>query len=195
MHVTKLNLALQTGVPLERWGNGLMVLLEKEFVSIYMEKLRAICLFEANLNWLEKLIFAKCVMFQAMEEGIVPPEYIAKAGTDANEGSMLKIQHNDIHCRIGINSAAVNVDLKNCYNAIHHSIAKYRGSSDGSASTCSEAGSFMPTDYVLLATKCTWKIRRSVSWNGNETLYDTRTRWWTFAYSLYRGIHIDDRSM
>ena len=145
-------------------GNRLMVLLVNEFGTIYIDKLCVICLFEADFNWLEKLIFAKCVMFQAMEEEIVPPEYIAKAGTDANEGSMLKIQHNDIHCRIGINSAAVNVDLKNCYNAIHHSIAKYRGSSDGSASTCSEAGSFMPTDYVLLAKNRTWNIRKAFCW-------------------------------
>ena len=34
LHVATLNLALQTGVPLERWGDGLTVLLEMEFGSI-----------------------------------------------------------------------------------------------------------------------------------------------------------------
>ena len=33
LHAAKLNLALQTGIPLERWGHGLTVLLEKEFGS------------------------------------------------------------------------------------------------------------------------------------------------------------------
>jgi hypothetical protein len=35
-----------------------MVLLEKQFGSIYLEKMRAICLLEAGFNWLNKLIFA-----------------------------------------------------------------------------------------------------------------------------------------
>ena len=74
LHVAKLNLALQIGVLLERWGNGLMVLLKKEFGSIYMDNIRAICLFEADFNWLAKLILAKHMMSQAMEKGIVPPK-------------------------------------------------------------------------------------------------------------------------
>ena len=51
LHVAKLNLALASGKPLERWGHGLTVLLEKEFGSIYIDKLRAICLFEADFNF------------------------------------------------------------------------------------------------------------------------------------------------
>ena len=42
LHIAKLNLALQTGVPIKIWGNGLTVLLEKEFGSIYIDKLCAI---------------------------------------------------------------------------------------------------------------------------------------------------------
>jgi hypothetical protein len=79
LHCAKLNLALRTGVPLTRWGNGLTVLLEKEFGAIYIDKLRAICLFEADFNWLQKLIFAKRMMSQAIDKGIVPPEQCAKA--------------------------------------------------------------------------------------------------------------------
>ncbi len=50
MHAAKLTLAASTGIPLARWGNGLMVLLEKDFRNIYMDKMRAICLLEANYN-------------------------------------------------------------------------------------------------------------------------------------------------
>jgi hypothetical protein len=58
-----------------------------------------------------------------MDKGIVPPEQIAKAGTDANESTMLKMFHNDIHQTMHINFVVVSADLKNCYNAAHHSIA------------------------------------------------------------------------
>ena len=54
LHVSQLNLALQTGVPLERWGNGLIVLLEMEFGSIYIGKLSVIYLFEVDFNRLAK---------------------------------------------------------------------------------------------------------------------------------------------
>ena len=59
---------------------------------------------------------------QAMESLIVLPEQITKAGSKTNEGTMLKILHNDIHHTVHISSAMVSADLKNCYDAIHHSI-------------------------------------------------------------------------
>ena len=62
------------------------------------------------------------MMSQAMDKGVVLSEQIAKAGTNANEGTMLKMFHNDIHQTMHINSAVVSADLKNCYNAIHHLI-------------------------------------------------------------------------
>jgi hypothetical protein len=52
-------LATRSGIPLERWGSALTVLLEKEFGNIYIEKMWAICLMEADFNWLNKLMFAK----------------------------------------------------------------------------------------------------------------------------------------
>ncbi len=48
MHAAKLTLATSTCVPLARWGNGLMVLLEKVFGNIYIDKMWAICLLEAD---------------------------------------------------------------------------------------------------------------------------------------------------
>ena len=58
-----------------------------------------------------------------MDKEIVPPEQKAKAGTDANEDTMLRIFHNDIHRTMHINSAVISADLKNCYDAVHHLIA------------------------------------------------------------------------
>jgi hypothetical protein len=62
MHAAKLTLAASTGVPLARWRNGLTVLLKKVFGNIYIDKMQAICLLEANYNWLNKFVFAKQMM-------------------------------------------------------------------------------------------------------------------------------------
>ncbi len=48
MHAAKLTLATSTGIPLARWGNGLTVLLKKVFGNIYIDKMREICLLEAD---------------------------------------------------------------------------------------------------------------------------------------------------
>ncbi len=48
MHAAKLTLAASTGVPLARWGNGLTILLKEVFGNIYIDKMWAICLLEAN---------------------------------------------------------------------------------------------------------------------------------------------------
>ncbi len=57
MHAAKLTLATSTGVPLAHWGNGLMVFLKKVFGNIYIDKMQAICLLEADYNWLNKFVF------------------------------------------------------------------------------------------------------------------------------------------
>jgi hypothetical protein len=50
LEAAKLSLLARTGIPMERWGSVLTVLLEKEFGNIYLDKLRAICLLETDFN-------------------------------------------------------------------------------------------------------------------------------------------------
>ena len=59
LQVSSLNLA--EGSALDRWRKGITILLEKELGNCYVEKLRAICLLEADFNWLLKHIFARCM--------------------------------------------------------------------------------------------------------------------------------------
>ncbi len=86
MHVAKLTLAASTGVPLGRWGIRLMVLLKKVFGNIYIDKMWAICLLEANYNWLKKFVFVKQMMDKAFQGDIIPVEQFAKRGSQATEG-------------------------------------------------------------------------------------------------------------
>ncbi len=50
MHADKLTLTTSPGVPLACWGNRLTVLLEKVFGNIYIDKIWANCLLEADYN-------------------------------------------------------------------------------------------------------------------------------------------------
>jgi HEPN domain-containing protein len=86
MHAAKLTLATSTIITLACWGNGLTVLLKKVIGNIYIDKMQAICLLEANYNWLNKFVFAKQMMDKAFEGDIIPAEQFAKRGSHATEG-------------------------------------------------------------------------------------------------------------
>ncbi len=48
LHASKISLVAQKGVPLSRWNRGLTVILEKIVGNVFVHKLRAIYLLEAN---------------------------------------------------------------------------------------------------------------------------------------------------
>jgi hypothetical protein len=123
MHAAKLTLATSTGVPLARWGNRLTVLLEKVFGNIYIDKMRAICLLEADYNWLNKFVFAKQMMDMAFEGDIIPAEQFAKRGLQATEGVLTSGLFCDIAQALHQTTAIESVDLANCYDAVAHRIA------------------------------------------------------------------------
>ena len=120
LHAAKLNLAARFGITLDRWHNALTCLLKKTFGSILITKLRAICLLEADYNWLMKLIFAKRMMENARAKGIIPQEQFAKAGSRAQDGCMVKNFHFD-RARVLHHTAAVaGVDFHQCYDSVAH---------------------------------------------------------------------------
>jgi hypothetical protein len=123
MHAAKLTLAASTGVPVARLWNGLTVLLEKVFGNIYIDQMRAICLLEANCNWLNKFVFAKQMMDKAFQGEIIPAEQFAKRGSEATEGVLTSGLFCDIAWALHKTVAIESVDLANCYDAIAHPIA------------------------------------------------------------------------
>jgi hypothetical protein len=86
MHAAKITLAASTGVPLACWGNGFTVLLEKVFRNIYIDKMQAICLLEADYSWLNKFVFAKQMMDKTFQGDIIPVEQFPKKGITGNRG-------------------------------------------------------------------------------------------------------------
>jgi hypothetical protein len=123
LQAAKLSLAAKTGIPMERWGHSLTILLEKEFGNIYIDKMRAICLMEADFNWLNKLVFAKRMMDQAYDAGIVPVEQFARRGVQSAHGVLCKILFCDMMRALHLVAGLPSVDLGNCYDAVAHPIA------------------------------------------------------------------------
>ena len=123
LQAAKLTLAATTGIPLARWGNGLTILLEKMFGNIYINKMRTICLLEADYDWLNKYVFAKHMTDRAFQEDIVPVEQFAKRGSEADHGVVTSGLFCDIAWALHQTAAIESVDFTNCYNAVAHPIA------------------------------------------------------------------------
>ena len=90
-------------------------MLEKEVGNISINKLRAICLFEADLNWVLKVIYAKRTMRNAKANDLLEPETYAVAGQSAPNATMAKVMYTDICRTLHRNHAVASVDLGQCY--------------------------------------------------------------------------------
>ena len=66
------------------------MLLEKVAGNIRIDKLRAICLLEADFNWWLKVVFAKRMTHRMKKTGVLPLEQGATAGKTALDSSMAK---------------------------------------------------------------------------------------------------------
>jgi hypothetical protein len=108
---------------MERWGSALTVLLDKEFDNIYLDKMRDICLLEADFNWLNKLTFAKRMMDQAYNTGVVSVEQFARRGTQVSSGVLCKVHFCDMIHALHELAGIPSVDIGNCYDAMAHPIA------------------------------------------------------------------------
>ena len=120
LHADKLSLCAKTGVQLARWGRGLTVLLEKICGNNYVHKLRAICLFEADFNWWNKLIFARRMMKSAGENNSIPDELFAKPGSKCIDNVMCKTYFSDISKVMHHPASLGGCDLGDCYDRTAH---------------------------------------------------------------------------
>ena len=122
LHAAKLNLAIATGVPLARWSRGITILIEKAPGSTNISSFRAICLFEADGNYLNKFIYAKQMMRNAHNAGIIPAEQFAKSGSQANHGVIVSGLFCDVIRASNRVAAIESVDLQNCFDQVAHPV-------------------------------------------------------------------------
>ena len=121
LQIKKLNLMLRLGLPLERWLHGILLLLQKEIGNIDIDKLRFIILFEADFNWLLKMIFSKRLMARAIENDTLPQEFYAMKGKSAKDAIITRNLWCDINRLQHISYAVVSADLSQCFDMIGHS--------------------------------------------------------------------------
>jgi hypothetical protein len=56
----------------------------------FIDKLRAICLLEADFNWLNKLMFAHRLEQYCRKHNIIPAEQFAKSKSSCKEATLVK---------------------------------------------------------------------------------------------------------
>jgi hypothetical protein len=120
LHVNSINMATTKGSPLTRWGRGVTVLLEKLVGTAKIDKLRAICLLEADFNWWLKVVFARRLMQQMKLAGAIPLEQGAVKGKTTTHNSLLKQLFFDQANILHEDCALSSTDAENCYDAVNH---------------------------------------------------------------------------
>ena len=120
LRIKQLNLVLRLGLPLERWLNGILLLLQKEAGNIDIDKLRAIILFEADFNWLLKMIFSYRLMSRAIENNTLPQEFFAMKDKSAKDAIMTRTLWSDTNRLQHRSFAIASVDVSQCFDMIGH---------------------------------------------------------------------------
>ena len=125
LQVQSINLAAHRGRPLDRWREGVTVLLEKVAGNNSIDKLRAICLLEADFNWWLKVHFARRMTTRMKTTGVLPLEQGATSGKTALDSSLAKQlffdQANILHRQAAVSST----DAANCYDAVNHAAGSF----------------------------------------------------------------------
>jgi hypothetical protein len=123
MHAAYLTACAQKGIPLACWRIGLTVLLKKVVGNNFVHKLRAICLLEADFNWINKIIYAKQMIGFALENNLIPVECFSKKGSNCIHAVMTKTficNESRIHHH---NACLVGNNFSNCYDRMAHPMA------------------------------------------------------------------------
>ena len=118
----KLSVIGSYGVPPERWGIGLQVMLEKVAGVALVEKLRAILLMEADYNFFNKWVFGFKAMDRLYLENYIPNDQYSQRESTAEDARMDSRFTYDISRQLHIPMATVSVDADKCYDRINHII-------------------------------------------------------------------------
>jgi Reverse transcriptase (RNA-dependent DNA polymerase) len=129
-----LEVALKTGHSLERWQQGIDVMIPKKQDSLRVDKLRTIVLMEADFNFLNKII-GRRIMQQAEEaRSIAPEQFGSRKQKISITNALNKLLTTDILRQEHRNFSLITLDAKACYDRIAPPIAsvalKRQGATD-----------------------------------------------------------------
>ena len=113
-------LILKRGIVLERWSNGLSVMLEKIFGCSLITKLRSILLMEADFNATNKIIYGIRMLNNVRKYKLMPEEVFSERNRLADDGTLSKVLFYDIVRACRRPAGLASVDADNCYDRIAH---------------------------------------------------------------------------
>jgi len=122
-HTLKATLLLHHGLVLERWVQGLLVMLQKLFRCSLITKLQAILLMEADFNRVNKTVYGIQMLKQARRNNLMPEEVFSERNKMADDGTLTKVITFDIIHQTRRSAEVASEDVDNCYDRIAHAIA------------------------------------------------------------------------
>jgi hypothetical protein len=122
-HALCILLALKKGIALERWSNGLSLMLEKIFGVHLVSKLRAILLMEADFNAMNKEVYGVWMLEEARKYKLISEELFSKKNCTADNGGLARTLFYNIVWQTQSPAAIASVDASNCYDRITHAMA------------------------------------------------------------------------
>jgi hypothetical protein len=117
------NLVVKRGIVLERWSNGLSVMLEKIFGCLLITKLRSILLMEADFNVTNKVIYGVRMLANVRKYKLMPEEVYSERNRLSEVGTLSKVLFYDIVRQLRRPAGLASVDADNCYDRIAHPMA------------------------------------------------------------------------
>jgi hypothetical protein len=116
-------LAPKKGIALERWENGLLIMLEKMFGASLVLKLHAILLMEADFNAMNKEVYGVRMLEEARKYKLVLEEIFSEKNHTADNGHLAKTMFYNIVQQLRVPAAIASGDASNCYDCIAHTMA------------------------------------------------------------------------
>jgi hypothetical protein len=95
-HALKVTLLLHHSLVLERWAQGLSVMLQKMFGCLLIIKLRAILLMEVDFSSANKTIYGIRMLERVRSHNLMPEEIFIKRNKIADDGTLTKVLTYDI---------------------------------------------------------------------------------------------------
>jgi uncharacterized protein (UPF0332 family) len=122
-HALKATLIMHHGIVLERWAQGLLVMLQKLYGCSLITKLCSILLMEADFNGANKLVFGSWMLEKARRNGLMPEEIFSEQNKMADDGTLTKVLTYEIIRQTRRPAGLASLDADNCYDRIAHTIA------------------------------------------------------------------------
>lgn len=121
-HALQTSIILRRGIRLERWAQGLSVMLEKVQGCSLVSKLRSILLMEADFNCANKILYGVRMLDNVRKYNWMPDEIFSEKNRTADDGTLAKTVFYDLVRQSRRPAGLSSVDAENCYDRIAHAI-------------------------------------------------------------------------